>query len=206
MDGTLFQTNLILEPALETTFNELRNKGLWDRETPIDQYREIMGVPLNVVWETLLPQHSLMIRNEANDIFHEQLIQHINKGNGELYEGVEATLEILANHYTLFIASNGQVEYLQAIVGKYQLNRWIKKTYSIQQVESGSKSDLVKGIIQESNITQGYVVGDRISDINAAKDNQLIAVGCQFDFSQPSELEQADFVIQHMTELTSIVI
>lgn len=37
MDGTLFQTNLILEPALEETFDVLRN--LWDTKTPIEQYR-----------------------------------------------------------------------------------------------------------------------------------------------------------------------
>lgn len=30
MDGTLFQTNLILEPALEVTFDVLRKENLWD--------------------------------------------------------------------------------------------------------------------------------------------------------------------------------
>ncbi|MBK3494255.1 HAD hydrolase-like protein [Viridibacillus sp. YIM B01967] len=205
MDGTLFQTNLILEPALETTFNVLRNRGLWNDKTPIEEYREIMGVPLPVVWETLLPQHSQKIRSEANTVFHEQLVQHIQAGNGALYEGVEATLESLANNYDLYIASNGQVEYLQAIVEKYRLDRWIKRTYSIQEIMSDSKSELVKGLVLENNISYGCVVGDRISDIKAAKDNQLIAIGCQFDFAKLSELEQADFVIQHISEVTSII-
>lgn len=35
MDGTLFQTNLILEPALDATFDVLRTKGLWQGETPL---------------------------------------------------------------------------------------------------------------------------------------------------------------------------
>ncbi|WP_414478594.1 hypothetical protein [Peribacillus frigoritolerans] len=39
MDGTLFQTNLILEPALEETFDVLRKENLWDTKTPIEQYR-----------------------------------------------------------------------------------------------------------------------------------------------------------------------
>ena len=43
MDGTLFQTNLILEPALDATFDVLRTNGLWQGETPIEKYREIMG-------------------------------------------------------------------------------------------------------------------------------------------------------------------
>jgi phosphoglycolate phosphatase len=51
--GTLFQTNKILELSLEETFEDLRGKGLWKKETPIEIYREIMGVPLSVVWENL---------------------------------------------------------------------------------------------------------------------------------------------------------
>ncbi len=43
MDGTLFQTNLILEPALEATFEVLRKENLWDKKTPIEQYRGNYG-------------------------------------------------------------------------------------------------------------------------------------------------------------------
>lgn len=46
MDGTLFQTDKILEWSLEDTFNHLRALNKWDRATPLDQYRQIMGVPL----------------------------------------------------------------------------------------------------------------------------------------------------------------
>lgn len=42
MDGTLFQTNLILTPALEETFQMLRDKGLWEGETPLERYEAIM--------------------------------------------------------------------------------------------------------------------------------------------------------------------
>ncbi|WP_019412754.1 hypothetical protein [Paenisporosarcina sp. TG20] len=77
MDGTLFQTNLILEPALEATFNVLRNDKLWDMETPIEQYRKIMGVPLPIVWETLLPNHSLDVREKSDEFFQKKLIELI---------------------------------------------------------------------------------------------------------------------------------
>lgn len=85
MDGTLFQTNLILEPALEQTFEYLRQNRLWSGATPIEQYRQIMGVPLNVVWETLCPNHSEEIREQSNSYFQLALIDEINRGNGALY-------------------------------------------------------------------------------------------------------------------------
>jgi phosphoglycolate phosphatase-like HAD superfamily hydrolase len=111
MDGTLFQTDRILELALDDTFKLLTERNVWDSEepTPIDTYRRIMGVPLPVVWETLLPAHSQGIRVEANEIFHTKLIDHIQKGNGALYPGVTDVLEFLKKeNLDVYIASNGQ--------------------------------------------------------------------------------------------------
>ncbi len=44
MDGTLFQTNTILEVALEQTFHTLREKGEWSGPAPLQTYQSIMGV------------------------------------------------------------------------------------------------------------------------------------------------------------------
>jgi adenosylhomocysteine nucleosidase len=205
MDGTLFQTNLILEPALEETFDVLRKENLWDIKTPIEQYRKIMGVPLPVVWETLCPNHSLEIREKSNDIFHKKLIELIKAQKGALYADVERTLNELSKKHPLFIASNGQIEYLQAIVETYKLDRFIQHTYSIQLMKSGHKSDLVKMVKNEKQLGEGYVVGDRSSDISAAKDNDLIAIGVNFDFAQEDELKQADFVVNNFKEILELV-
>ncbi len=206
MDGTLFQTNLILEPALDATFDVLRSKGLWQGETPIEKYREIMGVPLPVVWETLCPMHSVEIREESNVLFHEKLIEQIRNRKGALYPHAEQALAALSKNYPLYIASNGQVGYLQAIVETYQLGRFIKRTYSIQSIASGHKSDLVKKVIIENGVQDGAVVGDRSSDIQAAHDNQLLSIGVRFDFAQDNELAKADIVIEDLTALLNITL
>ncbi|MCR8644250.1 HAD hydrolase-like protein [Paenibacillus sp. N1-5-1-14] len=206
MDGTLFQTNTILEPALEETFNHFRSLNLWDQETPIETYRKIMGVPLPVVWERLMPDHSEAIREQANVHFLQQLIAIISVGKGELYPRVKETLQHLVDHnYKIYIASNGLVDYLQAIVNYYELDKWVTETFSIQQISSQNKSDLVQHIKTKYGITYGAVVGDRLSDINAAKDNQLTSIGCRFDFAQEAELAQADVVINNFDELRTVL-
>ena len=206
MDGTLFQTDKILEMSLEETFLYLRSKGLWDKQAPVKEYREIMGVPLQVVWETLMPNHSNDIRAKVNIIFLEKLIENIHAGHGALYPNVEEVLDYLATEkYSLFIASNGLPEYLAAIVDYYKLNRWIKETFSIQQIQSQNKSDLVRTIIEKYAIEQGAVIGDRLSDIQAAKDNNLLAIGCNFDFAQEDELAQADEIIDDLAQLKELV-
>ncbi|NOJ73378.1 HAD family hydrolase [Paenibacillus alvei] len=206
MDGTLFQTDKILESSLEDTFNHLKSRNKWDKETPIDKYREIMGAPLPKVWETLLPNHSIEVREQTDAYFLERLIANIRSGKGDLYPNVKEVFSFLTeNNCSIYIASNGLIAYLDAIVKFYNLDNWVTETCSIQQIESLNKSDLVKMIIDKYGITHGAVVGDRISDINAAKDNGLVAIGCNFDFAQEDELAKADVVIEDLNELKSIL-
>ncbi|WP_405156200.1 HAD-IA family hydrolase [Paenibacillus sp. FSL K6-0108] len=206
MDGTLFQTDRILETSLHDTFNHLRSKGLWEEHTPIEKYREIMGVPLPIVWETLLPGCSDQIRQQANEWFHEKLIANIEAGQGALYPYVEEFFQYCKGKgIPIYIASNGQTEYLNSIVNYYHLDEWVTETFSIQQISSQNKSDLVRSIVEKYKITKGMVIGDRLSDIKAAKDNDLISIGCNFDFAQADELAQADRVIDSIEELETLI-
>ncbi|MBP0726668.1 HAD hydrolase-like protein [Bacillus sp. RG28] len=202
MDGTLFQTNTILEPSLIDTFDKLRDKGIWNGSTPLEKYQQIMGVTLPVVWETLLPDTTIEIREYANELFHERLIENIKLGKGALYPNVIKTLDTLKEiGIPMYIASNGLIKYLDAIVLYFGLKKWISETFSIQQINSLDKSDLVKMIIEKNGIKIGAVVGDRLSDIMAAKTNGLTAIGCHFDFAKEEELKEADIVIHNFDEL-----
>ncbi|WLD92312.1 HAD family hydrolase [Alkalihalobacillus sp. AL-G] len=206
MDGTLFQTDKILELSLDDTFNHLRSLNKWDTVTPIDKYREIMGVPLPKVWEALLPNHSNEVREQTNAYFLERLVENIRSGKGVLYPNLKEVFSYLKeNNCSIYIASNGLTEYLKAIVSYYNLDNWVTETFSIQQIESLNKSDLVQSIIKKYDITNAAVVGDRLSDINAAKDNRLVSIGCNFDFAREDELSQADMIIDNLIELKAIL-
>ncbi|WOA55199.1 HAD family hydrolase [Bacillus mycoides] len=206
MDGTLFQTDKILELSLDDTFDHLRSLQLWNTITPIDKYREIMGVPLPKVWEALLPNYSNEVREQTDAYFLERLIENIKNGNGALYPNVKEIFSFIKeNNCSIYIASNGLTEYLQAIVSYYGLDQWVTEIFSIEQIHSLNKGDLVKGILKKYDIQEAAVVGDRLSDINAAKDNGLIAIGCNFDFAQEDELAHADLVIDDLMELKGIL-
>ncbi|MGI8314313.1 HAD hydrolase-like protein [Halobacillus mangrovi] len=205
MDGTLFQTEKILAISLEDTFNYLSSLNQWDKETPIEKYREIMGVPLPEVWEALLPEHSIEVRKQADSYFLQRLIENIRDGKGELYPNVREVLRyIKENNYSIYIASNGLTEYLNAIVRYYHLDQWVAETFSIEQIDTLNKSDLVRTILEKYEHSHGAVVGDRLSDINAAKDNGLASIGCRFDFAKDDELLQADQVVHDLIELKAV--
>lgn len=97
------------------------------------------------------------------------------------------------------------MKYLQAIERYYELDNWITETFSIQQIETQNKADLVQLIVNKYSIEKGAVIGDRLSDINAAKSNGLVAIGCNFDFAQEDELSQADIKINNLLELKTVL-
>lgn len=206
MDGTLFQTDKILELSLEDTFTYLRSEKQWATATPIKQYRDIMGVPLPKVWEALLPEHSLEIREQADVYFQARLMDNINAGKGALYPHVLEVFSYLKeNRCSIFIASNGLKEYLNTIVRYYRLDEWVAETFSIEQIRTLNKSHLVREIASKYKISNAAVVGDRLSDIQAAKDNGFISIGCNFDYAKEEELSQADLTINDLIELKAIV-
>lgn len=163
MDGTLFQTERILEKSLDGTFNYLRSQQKWHEITPIEKYREIMGVPLPQVWQTLLPTFSPFDHGEVDEYFLKCLIANIKEGNGELYPHAIETLTLLKEKgYDIFIASNGRAKYLQAIVDFYDFAHFLTEVYSIEQIDSLNKTDLVREIVQTHHIETGLVVGDHL--------------------------------------------
>jgi phosphoglycolate phosphatase len=202
MDGTLFQTNRILEASLRDTFQLLRDEEMWKGDTPLEAYREIMGAPLSVVWKTLIPHHPIHVHVKVNEVFHEKLIDNILKGNGALYPHTEELLTYLSDRgFPIFVASNGYPQYLQTIVEYYSMDRWISSCYSIQEIESEDKGELIRKVKEDHVLTHGVVIGDRRSDFKGAEANHFLSIGCAFDFSQEEELLEADIVVGDLMEI-----
>ena len=85
------------------------------------------------------------------------------------------------------------------------MQHYFKDVFSIQQIDSLNKGELVKLAMTSYGITEGWVVGDRLSDFQAAKVNGLRSIGVNFDFAQPQELQQADVVADNLLQLLKII-
>lgn len=205
MDGTLFQTETVLVPALHKTFDRLRREGLWQGDTPVEEYLRILGVPIAEVWRQLMPEASEAVRKQADAWFLEDIIREIEQGNGRLYPDVLTTLAALADQeIPLFVASNGRQRYLAAIRTAFLLERYFIDFYSLDRFSLSSKSALVKQLLNDYQIERAALVGDRRSDIQAAKDNGIWSIGCRFGFAAGEELAEADVVIEQFCELAAL--
>jgi phosphoglycolate phosphatase len=202
MDGTLFQTDRILEASLHDTFQLLRDEEKWEGDTPLQTYRDIMGIPLSDVWKTLLPLHPLHVHERVNEVFQDKLILNILDGMGALYPHAEDLLAYMSERgFPIFVASNGYPRYLETIVEYYALDRWILSCYSIEDIDSEDKGELIRKVKVDHDLSHGIVIGDRRSDFKGAEANEFLSIGCAFDFSQEHELKEADVVVDDLIEI-----
>ena len=83
MDGTLFQTDKILELSLDDTF-DARSLQLWDTVTPIDKYRELWVCRYRKFGKLYYRANSIEIREQTDAYFLDRLIENI-KAEKALY-------------------------------------------------------------------------------------------------------------------------
>ncbi|KZE43856.1 haloacid dehalogenase [Brevibacillus parabrevis] len=203
MDGTLLQTEKLSTPAFVRTFERLREKGLWQGETPSEEELvNVLGMTIEQVWKKLLPGASEETVRAADTFLLENEIALLKEKVTDLYPGVRLTLEQLhAQGIPLFVASNGQEEYIEAICQEYGLKPLLTDLYSAGRFRTRSKNDLVAKLLSDYDITRAYMVGDRHSDVEAGIANGLFTVGCDFGFAKPGELDGADIIITDFPQL-----
>lgn len=205
MDGTLLQTEKLAVPAFQRTFVDLQAQKLWTGPTPsVDQLTNVLGMTISQLWEKLLPGTNDQLKEMANESMLKHEKELLKEGVCDLYPGVREQLERLKNTgIALFVASNGVEEYVEAVCQHFQLHSLFTDLYSAGRFQTKSKKDLVAKLLADYPSKQAVMVGDRHSDVEAGKLNGLFTIGCDFGFAKEGELDGADVIIRHFTELAA---
>ncbi|MFD1424826.1 HAD family hydrolase [Laceyella tengchongensis] len=211
LDGTLFQTEKVGVPAFRETFVQLRKEGLYDGEIPSNEkIQSVFGMTHEELWETLLPEASEEVRHTADQLMLAKELELFEQGVGQCYPGVEETLpQLIDQGWSLFIASNGVGPYVRGALSSKGLISLFKGIYTAGDYETETKVDLVRICKETHGITQGYMVGDRQSDVRAGLENGLVVIGCRYtgfpQFGGEEELQGADMILSTFSELPSLV-
>jgi phosphoglycolate phosphatase len=203
VDGTLFQTEKVALPAFKRTFEALKQKGLYDGDIPSeDKMTSVFGMTIPALWETLLPDASMDVRDQANELFAHEELSMLENGDGELYPGVKETLQCLKDEgYKIFTASNGEKRYVATVIEAQGLRDYFTRLYSAGEYKTEKKEELVALLLKQENISRAVMIGDRKSDITAGRANNLHTVGCDFGFAKDGELQDAHDVIETFDDL-----
>jgi len=206
-DGTLFQTEKLVLYAFDKTFSQLEADGYVIERFPTEaDILSVIGMTLDKIWAKLLPNLPEDAHIKANELLLTNELEGVKSGYGALYPKVVETLLQLKNgNYRLFIASNGLEDYIKGLAKAFRIDHYFEAMYSAGEFNTASKDDLVARLIKNYSISNGVMVGDRISDISAGKYNGLYTIACDFGFASQEELKDADSKIDSFDQLVNVL-
>jgi phosphoglycolate phosphatase-like HAD superfamily hydrolase len=207
LDGTLFQSETILVPAYERTFEKLQEMGLHVGEVPpVERMLACLGMMLDAIWDRIWPGMPEQTKRVADDIFMKYQLEALEGGLGRLYPGVAETLQALHDAgVRLFVASNGQEKYVDRVVDRLGLGDLFEDLYSAGKYQTASKVDLVRMLLDRYEVKTAWMVGDRSSDVEAGLANELVVIGCAYaTFGAPAELDGSTVIIRTFDELLAL--
>ncbi len=184
IDGTLFDSTSIVT----LSFREGIQNWCFEnncREISIpggDEIMKLVGQPAAYIFSTLFPEISTSRQYQLMDYCTGALCDAIRNGNGHIFSGAVPTLRQLHKAgYKLLVASNGQRDYIEAILQTHDLAHLFSPWTTLQETGIQSKHELVAHYIATYGPHNNYImVGDRYSDREAAEKNNIPFIGCAF--------------------------
>lgn len=198
LDGTLSRTDRFMVPSIKLAMEQM---GL-----PVWTDKEILSTIGEPVEET---NHRLFGRAkcEMADRFWHEVAHYYDSVFQEAVESYEGTARLLdelhKRKYSTAVCSNADRDYIEEVLGKIGLLSKIDKIRPI--IPGKGKIESLSAFLQEEKPEFALLAGDRFYDLEAAKANQTLFVGCLYGCGTKEELKNADYTIDSPLDLLTVL-
>ena len=209
MDGTLFDCSNAIGEAYARAAKRLSK--ITGEEVPspsIIKIQSVLGNTPEQFFPVLFPSVSKDLWERVAVMCTEELAVDVRQKKGNLYDGVLELFERLYREgWSILIASNGKRVYLDSVLETYGLDRYLAmRPITVEDRGVNTKSDIVRRYRENLAIKENlYMVGDRTSDLVAARDNGAFFIGCVFGHASVDETAGADAVVHSIGEITGVI-
>ncbi|MBX0332572.1 HAD family hydrolase [Pontibacter sp. HSC-14F20] len=204
IDSIIFDLDGTLWDAAETVakaWRAARKKVDFQiQEITPDKVRSIAGTQHNLIFPMLFPQLSPAQQQELMEISAKEEMRSIQENGGDLYEGLEETLEYLHGKYRLFIVSNCQDGYIEAFLARHDLGRYFGD-FECSGRTGNSKAINLKDIVERNNLQAPVYVGDTPGDLEAAQKAGVPFIHASYGYREVSEFEHR---LERISDLTTL--
>ena len=205
MDGTLADS---LELAVRSAHDGLR-AYFEQRGQPLDLppdavIRGALGLPSLSYFAALLPEP---LRGDAAELREHVVASELRQlaaGEGRLFPGALETLrELRRAGFALALVSNCGRGYFDGNLVHQGLGPAFDVALCLD--DGPSKAANVAEARRRLDAGSGFMVGDRLADVEAGRVNGLVTIGCRYGFGTPEELRDADHTIGALIELPGLL-
>ena len=198
LDGTLFKSD---KCEFETIKKALLNLG-WNINITMKEIKRQMGKISEHYYKRMLPPDKVLRWEELAEEVRKQRSFTIAK-YGKTFPDVIKTLNILKKRgYKLALYTNSSSQYLKTVVSFLNIEKYFNYMECIEENDL-TKVELIRKIKNKLGESKAAVIGDRIHDIEAAKENGALSVGVLYGYGK-KEPREADITINKFSELLNI--
>ncbi len=185
IDGTLWDSR---EPIAKA-WNEavFINSGI-KTDFNAENLKHLFGKPMDVIFNTLLPQFSEDERRKLSEQCCEYENNYLINNPGTLYDNIEDTLKILYKQYSLYIVSNCHRGYIPVFLLSTGLKGYFKD--SLCPGDTGKlKAENIDLIIKRNNITDAVYIGDTQTDLDSARKAKIKFIFAEYGFGSADSFD-----------------
>ena len=129
-----------------------------------------------------------------------ELVPQVN----HLFPGAKELLTALAPHAELAIVSNGTAEYIARCKDVFHLHGVFRHTVTCRP--NRTKTQSLAALLAQVKPERAVMVGDRLGDIRAGRDNGLPTIAACFGYGSEDEFADATLHARSMHELQQMLL
>lgn len=204
LDGVLYSSEPFLGDAYREAIANVNaaRPGSFARVPETREILDHVGWTIPEIFARLFPNADA----EAMQLLHAETLSvicaHVARGDGILYPDVTETLQALhADGLQLALASNGRTAYVETVLTTYGLGDLFIPRVTADMV--GDKTSVLRfyryrlGLPPEAMV----MIGDRASDVDAARAVGCPFIGCDYGHGYRHEIENAGPLVSRFADL-----
>jgi len=208
IDGTIYDAGDILEESFKIGIESFVKTGMVKslRVPSRDEITATLGYPLNEISMMLFPALEDHKRETLSLIWTDNLVEMIRQKKGALIDGVDETIKSLNSiKYNMLVASNGARAYVEAILETYDLKRYFSEPFIYAEGAVKNKTDIISKYLSLNPGRKLIMIGDRYTDLAAAKENGIPFIGCAFGHAGADEIEGEKYIVNKFSEIPGML-
>ena len=210
-DGTINETMKIYMPGVHKAVDWLIEDCGIKVERPSDEkIASWLGVNMDDMWADFLPGLDKELKIKAAHLVGKVMLEKTMKHEAAWYAGMEETLdELKARGYDMAVLSNCGIQYAKTQWETFGMDKWFDAFFQCESFDNAPKEDIIRIIAADyekaaemtpvksekgcsGRLRKFIGIGDRDSDLAAAKNIGAPFIGCRYGYAAYGELDDSD--------------